>query len=76
MLYLGTRDSLVVTGQPVDGGVKGSDILQGRHLIRDFFVHVCAPCQLSYNEYTDRTLLVCSSEAEEEDWPSVLICRG
>src|SRR6218665_3240424 len=34
------------------------------------------PSQLSYDEYTDRTLSVGRGDGEGKDWPPVLICRG
>jgi len=34
------------------------------------------PSQLSYNEYTDRTLSVERWGGEREDWPFALTCRG
>jgi len=34
------------------------------------------PGQLSYDEYTDRTLSVGRRDGEGEDWPPALICCG
>ena len=62
-------------GRLVNREVQSSNPGQGRN-----WFEISAPpaplSQLSYDEYTDRTLSVWRWDGEGENWPPALICRG
>ena len=69
------RGNLVVSVLDYQSWGSGFKSRSGRNLDRDF-CSICTPSELSYGEYTDRTLSVGRWDSEGGDWPPALICRG